>query len=289
MTIIIYKDTMHSLLFMLCLFTLCMYFCRIGCEFSHDFGSFYIRHYFGKCLEYNDTHRVFTFASICREKFRWSSGARLFHIPTGKCAGVNSTDEGAYLVLSNRCTSTSTLFQYDEGDRVFFHLVSGRCLHPENAASSPDSLTAVVLKAGCTENASKFYFRQHAYYVIRHSGGFCFSRSSGSLMKLANYATCQRFHFENNYILKHVRTGYCLSLSKDRIDLPNRCVSPQPIFAQMKNSTIHLNATHCLQPKSGRINPPHYDTILQAACTEEKYKKFDFLDERGISLQDVLF
>ena len=282
-----------------CLFIVCLFPCAALYEFTFQPGIFYIRHYFGKCLEYDPTRRVFAFTSICREKFRWSSGAKLFHVPSGKWAGTNSTEDGGYLVLSNRSTSTSNLFQYDESKNTIIHLLSGRCLHPETVTNDTELRTAAILKSACNENASKFYFRQQAYYTIRHFGGLCWMYGSHLTIKLKRFSACHRFHYETDHRLKGVRTGHCVTFSNGYVKLEKSCSLSPAVFTPHLNSTVRINATHCVQPRSGHFNPPLYDMLVAAPCTAGNYQKFSFLDDKGrnyscislksFSLRDISF
>lgn len=117
------------------------------CEAGLITKSFYIRHYFGKCLNYDTTRLAFVFSSICRDKFRWKGGARLIHTATKKCVVPQSSTNGSLLTISDQCTGTDSLFQYDGATKMIKHALTSRCLCPESGAD-PSAEAPVALKSG---------------------------------------------------------------------------------------------------------------------------------------------
>ena len=257
-----------------------------SCNYTPETTTFYIRHHYAKCLEYDTTRQIFVFTSICREKFRWSYGAKFIHLLTNKCLNLNSTADGSFLSLSSRCDSTSNLFQYDQSNRVIIHLISGKCLHPESGPDDPSSNTAVVIKSGCHHNTNKYYFRPNAYYIIRQFSGYCWVyESSSNYIKLKNPNVCDRFKYENDYHLRHVNTGKCVTYSNGSpyyLILTDDCNSPKTIFKQNGYSNIELTTSYCVHPKSGLIKPPLNDHVVRYhTCGNNDKIRFYFYDERG--------
>ena len=259
----------------------------ISCHYTPETTTFYLRHYFGKCLQYNATKQVFVYTSICREKFRWSSGATFIHLPTKKCLNVNSTADGSFLGLSSRCDSTANLFQYDQAKRVVIHVQSGKCLHPESGTDDPSSNVAVVVKSGCHHNTNKYYFRPNAYYIIRHFNGYCWVYDSpSSCFRLRNPNVCDRFKYENDNHLRHVNTGKCVTYDDDYpkyLRLTNDCTSPKTVFKQNSYSNIEITTNYCVHPFTGKSQPPLNDYLVSYAdCKNLDKIRFYFYDERGI-------
>ena len=247
--------------------------------------TFYLRHYFAKCLQYDTTRQVFVFTSICREKFQWSSGAQLLHVPTNQCLNVNSTSDGSFLGLSSNCESRSTLFQYDQANRVVIHLISGKCLHAQTGAASPSSSVAVVIKSGCNLDTNKYYFRPNAYYIIRHFGGHCWAYdSSNNYVKLRNPNACDRFHYENDYRLRHVNTGKCVTYDgvSQHLRLTDNCSSPKTVFKQIAHSNIESTPGFCVHPYGGATQPQVNELLIRfPECGNYDKLHFYFYDEKG--------
>ena len=257
-----------------------------NCKYTAQTTTFYLRHYFAKCLQYDTTRQVFVFTSICREKFQWSSGAKLLHVPTNKCLNVNSTTDGSFLGLSSNCDSTSTLFQYDQANRLIIHLNSGKCLHPQTGSANPSANKAVVIKSGCNLDTNKYYFRPNAYYIIRHFGGHCWVYdSSSNYIRLRNPNACDRFHYENDYHLRHVNTGKCVTydtVSTQYLILTENCTSPKTIWKQIGYSNIQQTPGYCVHPRGGS-SQPNFNEYLHhyPGCGEFNKLRFYFYDERG--------
>ena len=249
--------------------------------------TFYLRHYFAKCLQYDTTRQVFVFTSICREKFQWSTGAKFLHVPTNQCLNVNSTTDGSFLGLSSNCDSTSDLFQYDQRNRVIIHLNSGKCLHPQTGSSNPSANTAVVIKSGCNLDTNKYYFRPNAFYIIRHFSGYCWVfDSSTNYIKLRNPNVCDRFHYENDYHLRHVNTGKCVTYddaSPYYLRLTDDCDSFKTVFKQNAYSNIELEPGYCVHPLTGLLQPPFNDHVVRyfPGCADDDRLRFYFYNERG--------
>ena len=254
------------------------------CNYVPDTSTFYLRHYFGKCLEYDASRKVFVFASICREKFRWSSGARFLHIATGKCVHVNSTSDGSFLGLSAECTSRGSLFQYDEANSIISHLLSGKCLHAESGSSSPPSSNPVIIKTGCSQNRNKFYFRRSVHYIIRQrSSGYCWVYDSVyNYVRLNRPLACERFTYENNYSLRHVNTGKCVMFEKTAphyLRLSDDCNTG---FRQISFFNLQVSPTNCIHPATGSPQPPANDALVSYPfCGDQPKLYFDFYDDRG--------
>ena len=257
-----------------------------NCNYTPESTTFYIRHYFAKCLQYDTTRHIFVFTSICKEKFQWSSGAKLIHVSSNQCVNVNSTVDGSFLALSSQCHSTSNIFQYDQANRVIIHLLSAKCLHPESGSDDPSSNVGVVIKSGCHLNTNKYYFRPNAYYIIRHFSGFCWVyESSTNYLKLKNPNVCDRFQYESDNRLRHVNTGKCVIYQESSpyyLTLTQDCSSPKTIFKQNEYSNIHLTGTYCVHPYSGSLTPPLNDYLVRYhTCGAHDQIRFYFFDERG--------
>lgn len=273
---------------------LALLICNCKGGFIPEPGTFYIRHYFGNCLEFDVTRQVFAFRSICREKFMWLSGAKILHIPTKKCMFVNSTADGSFLVLSTNCNSTSNLFQYDEIKKVIIHLISAKCLHAESGPNDPSTGTAVVIKSGCDIDTNKFYFRANAYYKIRHFSGYCWVYdSSDSYIKLKN-TVCDRFEYKNDFHLRHVNTGKCVTYvdsSPHYLTLTDDCRSPKTVYRLNEYANIQLSSDVCVHPHSGMVKPPVNDYVVRyPGCSNSDAIRFYFYDERGelFTMESVL-
>ena len=248
--------------------------------------TYYLRHYFGKCLEYDANRQVFVYAEICREKFKWSSGARLVHMPTSRCLSVNSTADGSYLALASNCNSTSSLFQYNEASSVIIHLISGKCLAPESGPSDPSSKIPVVIKAACTWETNKYWFRPTAYYEIRHFSGLCW-HNKDSYIKLLKVHNCDRFYYENDYRLRHVKSQNCVTLirsgSNDYLTLTADCQSVTDEFKVNGYSVMENSKDNCIHPEGGELKPSS-DTQLIAnlPCKNEDRSRTLFYEEKGM-------
>ena len=245
--------------------------------------TYYLRQFYGKCLEYDANRQVFVFATICREKFRWSSGAKIVHIATSKCLNVNSTGDGSYLTLANHCDTPSGLFQYDEESHTISHIISGKCLHPESN-NIPASNEAVIIKSGCSSHTSKYWFRPTAFYQIRHFSSFCWRYDPAvQLIKLQD-SHCDRFYYENDYRLKHVNTRKCVSQTESHhLTLTSDCNSVTNEYKLNKYSNIELSASRCIQPKNNQQNPLHEAMVTSKGCSDEDRIRFNFYDERGMT------
>ena len=130
-----------SIVIKLILFTTCK------CEAALISKSFYIRHYSGKCLDYNTKHQTFVFHNLCRDKFRWKGGVRLIHTATKKCVVPQSNAIGSHLTISDQCVGTDSIFQYDDSTKMMKHSLTSRCLRPESRGDPPVD-APVTLKRG---------------------------------------------------------------------------------------------------------------------------------------------
>ena len=247
--------------------------------------SFYIRHHFGKCIEYDPARKALVYVAICREKFRWSSGAHLLHIPTKKCVVVNSTADNSFVSLTSQCTDTKTLFRYDEAKRVLLHLISGKCLYPDAGATNPGTNSTIVIKQGCNEDASKYYFRPNAHYVIRHFGGLCWVHSAvDNLIRLKQPTVCDRFHYENDYKLKHVNTGKCITGTYATLSLTDDCSGTKSHLQPNSYSNIGNPHSACVHPKLAWAAPPSGVNLVlwPNGCNDANSIRFYFFDDTGI-------
>ncbi|XP_065068714.1 uncharacterized protein LOC135694014 [Rhopilema esculentum] len=245
--------------------------------------TYYIRHFEGKCVEYDDARQVLVYGRLCREKFEWQGGVRLVHIPTKKCININATSDGSFLSLSSKCSDTNSLFQYDENNRVIRHLFTNKCLHPETGNADPAINTAIVLKSGCDGKTNKFYFRKKAYYIIRHFGGLCWVYTSGeNLIKLRDLLACDRFEYVNNYHLRHVETGKCVIFSSSYLRLTDDCESPETVHKLNQFSLLQNGPTDCIHPLNGALYPANGNllTLESNGCTDEDRLRFFFHDDK---------
>ena len=246
--------------------------------------TYYIRHYYGKCLEYDAVRQVFHYGLVCREKFEWQGGGRIIHVPTRNCLAVNATTDGSFLSLSSNCSNTDSLFQYDQGIGVLRHLLSSKCLHPESGVVDPVVTTTVILKTGCNENTSRYFFRKNAHYVIRHFGGLCWVyNASENLIRLNNPLACDRFEYVNDFRLRHVQTGKCVIFSAYHIRLTVDCASTQTIYRPLGNSLLKHGEAQCVHPYNGLIDPPVGNSLVlyDDGCEDIDRLRFYFYDDSG--------
>lgn len=249
-------------------------------------NTFHIRHHYGKCLEFSATLNSLVFAKICREKFRWSSG-KLVHLRTKKCVVVNSTDEASLVGLTSQCSKTNTLFQYEEESNTLRHLISGKCLYPRNGIDDPASGTGLVIKEGCNDNKSKYYFRSYVYYTIWHYSHLCFYYDDLLFrFVLKRVQICDRFYYDEDLNIRHVKTGKCMSASTihpKHLQLTSYCGRSN--FTQNSYSNIQLLPTECIHPYSGILFPPDGDNLVlwdDYACGDSDRIRFYFHDDKGI-------
>ncbi|XP_065055685.1 uncharacterized protein LOC135684176 isoform X2 [Rhopilema esculentum] len=249
----------------------------------HVTNAYYIRHYNGRCLEYDGIRQVLFYGRVCREKFEWQEGARLIHIPTKKCVSVNSTSDGTFLSLTSQCSGTSSLFQYDHNNRVISHRSSNKCLHPADEGADPIANTGVVLKTGCDKNTNKYYFRETVYFIIRHIGGLCWVYDlNHSIVRLSNKVACDRFEYVNDKLLRHVETGKCVIFSSSYIRLTDDCRSAQPMYGD-EHSLLHYGVSQCVQPASVALSPPvNNELVLLNSCINEDRLRFYFYDDKDV-------
>ena len=133
--------------FSICIVIKVILFTTYKCEAQAISKSFYIRHYSGKCLNYNTAKQAFVFQSVCRDKFRWKGGVRLIHTATKKCVVPQSSAVGSLLTTSDQCTGTDSIFQYYISTKMMKHAITSRCLRPDSASDPPEDAT-VALKPG---------------------------------------------------------------------------------------------------------------------------------------------
>ena len=252
--------------------------------------TYYIRHFYGKCVKYDEARQVLVYGRLCRQKFEWQGGARLIHIPTKKCVTVNATSDGSFLSLSSQCSGTNSLFQYDESNRVIRHLFTNKYFHPETGVAEPVNNTAIVLRSGCDVDTNKFYFRKRAYYIIRHFGGLCLVYNSGeNLIRLMNPFACDRFEYVNNYHLRHVETGKCVIFSSSYMRLTDDCESQETIYILNQFSLLQQGASNCIHPLNGALHPPNGNLLhlYSNGCADEDRLRFFFHDDKGILMPSL--
>ena len=241
----------------------------------------YLRHFYGNCLEYDVKRQVFIYATICREKFQWSGGAKIVHIPTTKCLTVNSTADGSFLTLTSQCNGRNSLFQYDESKHVIIHVISGKCLYPETN-KIPPSNDAVILQSGCSSgHANKYWFRPTAYYIIRHSSGLCWQYNAGDNQIKLRDSYCDRFYYENDYRLKDVYTGKCVWQSATNLlILTSDCASVTNEYKLTESSNMELSTGRCLHPLVHHTYPRDQPMGTNHGCSNAD--RFQLYDERGM-------
>ena len=252
----------------------------------YETKSFYIRHHSGKCVDYNPVRNALVYVEICREKFHWSAGAQLVHVPTKRCVTVSSTAENSLISLTSQCSDTKTLFRYDKVNHVLVHLISGKCLHPETEADSPTPNSTVVLKQGCKKMRYKYYFRPDAHYIIRHFGGLCWVHSAAeNMFKLERHMVCDRFHYENDYKLKHVNTGKCITSGGSYIlQLTDDCSGTQSHLYLNAYSNIGNPLSACVHPHIPVEAPSSgvHLVLWPNGCNDANGVRFYFYDDTGI-------
>ena len=145
----------------------------------------------------------------------------------------------------------------------------------------------MVVRSGCNLDTNKYYFRPNAYYIIRHFGGYCWVYdSSSNFIKLRNPNVCDRFHYENDYHLRHVNTGKCVIYDDPfpyYLRLTDDCTSPKTVFKQNAYSNIELEPGYCVHPLTGLLQPPFNDHVVRyfPGCADDDRLRFYFHDERG--------
>ena len=246
--------------------------------------SFYIRHYSGKCIEYSSARNAFVYVEICREKFRWSSGARLLHVSSGKCIIVASTGDNSPLNLTSQCSDTKTLFRYNETSRVLVHFITGKCLHPDDGDVNPSQKSTIVIKEGCNNSTNKYYFRPTAYYLIRHFAGLCWGYNAAiNTIQLQRDPNCDRFHYENDYKLKHVRTGKCIYSGHGyKLQLTSDCSGTQSTLKLTPYSNIGNPLSACVHPVAHYAPTVGMNLVLwPGGCNDIDGIRFYFFDDTG--------
>ena len=143
----------------------------------------------------------------------------------------------------------------------------------------------MIIKSGCNLNTSKYYFRPNAYYIIRHFGGHCWVYdTSSNYIKLRNPSVCDRFYYENDYHLRHVNTGKCVTYDAptDYLVLTEDCTSPKTVWKQITHSNIQQMPDYCVHPRGGSTQPVVNEVLHYFyGCGDYDKLRFYFHDERG--------
>ena len=174
--------------------------------------TFYLRHHLGKCLAFDPSKGQLIFQTICSQKFRWESGARLIHVQTNKCMLPVSASDGSVVSISDECSGTGSLFQYNHHSKILQHLITGFYPQPGSGTSDPAENETLVFKQESVFGANRFYFVPVAYYVIRQlTSTFCWVfNKPNDRFELRNTYVCDRFEYVNSKHLRHVATGKCV-------------------------------------------------------------------------------
>ena len=268
-----------------------MIFCCITFLLYFGFGvrktncrSFYIRHFSGRCLAYDTNRHALVFEYRCWEKFRWKDGARLIHPATNKCLVPQSNTDGSLLTISDQCNGTNSLFQYNAQSQFIKHLLSGRCLHPETGVTDPSQPTAVVSKASCNHESSKYVLRHQAQFIVRHFNSLCWVYDQmDNYFKLQDTLGCDRFEYIYGKYLLHFRTGMCVSLLGNKLSLTSDCTSSNNEFKFTSKSLIkHVSTKHCVHPENGLLWPPSGTRVVaHPSCADDDRIRMMPHDDRG--------
>lgn len=252
-------------------------------------ASFYIRHHSGKCLSFDTTKAAFVFQSICSEKFRWISKARLYHVPTNKCVRSHAPEEGSKIGLSTHCSGVGSILTYDQSSRILKHLRKGYCFQPKSGKTIPDDDETLVFKDSCASNTNRYYFVATAYYVIRHlTTSFCWVYDKiNDRIGLRNTSVCDRFEYVNSKHLRHVASGTCAKAkSTGHMSLTSDCSSPGSVINLRSGRDLHVPADgKCIASADGAASPPDGSHIATSACSTAASYKWYFYDDRGMQAQ----
>ena len=245
--------------------------------------SFYIRHYFRKCLKYDASLQAIVFEVHCREKFIWKGGARLIHTATNKCLVPQSSTDGSLLTVSDQCNGTNSLFMYKASTQVIKHALTGRCLHPQTGGSDPPKDTALIVKTGCLQNRNKFFLRHQAHYIIRHFSSLCWIYDeTNSIFKLQNSMACDRFEYVNGYNLRHFKTGKCVISVNWVLTLTSDCSSANTVFQLNSWANMQHSPSVCVHPEGGLISPSVGTRLITyPGCSDEDRLRMYLYDDRG--------
>ncbi len=282
--------------------------------FASSSQTFHIRHHMGKCLEFRSNKIVYS--SICRDHFKWKGGARLVHVPTGKCVvpdttisddsfGDDSFGDDSFgddflgddslsgsnqpLILTSSCSGTDSIFQYKGKNHTIKHLMTGKCLAPEDStANDPADNIGLVLSPDCHANKAKYWLVPQVLYVIRHFGGFCWKYDKGQdVLEIVNTYVCDRFFQQNNKYLRHYATGKCVIFSNGYLRLTSNCSQPETSFNLDSNSILReVTSNKCVRTGHDRVNQPTgTDLQLLASCGGDAVKT-RFFEEKSKSVFD---
>ena len=252
------------------------------CANAKSSSAFNIRHYGGKCAEFNENQDALVFKSVCREQFRWDKGARLVHVPTNKCVVPVAKASGSSLGLTYNCSGTDTLLTHLAATGSIKHLLSGKCIQPKADTAEPADNTKLDISEDCSSIKTQFWFVKNTKYVIRHASGLCWVYSSSEdLMKLIDTFVCDRFEQANDKHLKHVATGKCVVYKNDAIRLISDCTSTASLFDLGTNNLLQQTTSLlCAKPHSAS-SPSSGDKLVLSPCSDQDHSRFYFHDEQS--------
>ena len=246
--------------------------------------TFYIRHHKGKCLAF-DPAKGLVFHKVCTQKFRWRSGARLFHVQTNKCVSPVSASAGSVISLSDECSGTSSLFQYSRLSHYLHHIPTSFCLLPKSGVTDAAENETLSFSHTCSTYGSKFYFVPVANYVIRHfTSGFCWIHNKdNNLFELKNTYVCDRFWYSSSNNLRHLKTDKCVMANADRkLSLTTDCSSTKSEFKLLPNELLYVPGENkCVHPTGGSSQPTEGTSLSLAICPNENRCKWKLYDDRG--------
>ena len=162
------KFAVHIVVFSISIAIKVIPFTTYRCEAAPISKSFYIRHYSGKCLNYDITHQTFVFHNLCRDKFRWKGGVRLIHTASKKCVVPQSSAIGSHLTISDQCVGTDSLFQYDDSTKMMKHFLTSRCLRPESGADPPVDAPVTLKPGSFILLLISGTFRTRTWFTLHH-------------------------------------------------------------------------------------------------------------------------
>ena len=245
--------------------------------------SFYLRHFFGKCLRYDASLQAIVLGVQCREKFLWKGGARLIHTATNKCLVPQSSTDGSLLTLSDQCNGTNSLFMYKASTHIIKHALTGRCFHPQTGGSDPPNGTALIVRTDCSQNRNKFFLRHQVHYIIRHFSSLCWMYDEiYKIFKLQKSMACDRFEYVNGFHLRHFKTGKCVTPVNWILTLTSDCSSADTVFQLNSWANMQHAPSVCVHPDGGSISPSVGTRLITfPGCSDEDRLRMYLYDDRG--------
>ncbi len=265
-------------------------FCVVAMKcFVDSSSTFHIRHHMGKCLELRANKLVYS--SICRDHFRWKGGAKLIHVPTGKCLvpggviGGDSMPSSRGVLLTNNCSGTDAIFQYKEKYHKIKHLMTELCLTPaDGIGNDPPDNAGLVLSSSCSVTKAKYWLVPQVLYVVRHFGGMCWKYNKAqSVIELMNTYVCDRFMQQNGKHLQHFATGKCVIPSGGYLRLTSDCSHPETNFDLDGNSIMRQTTSNkCVSTGVNTVSQPAgADLQLMSHCQNADANKMRFFEEKS--------